>query len=60
MATQWEYKLEESPGTDEFAQYLNDESGEGWDLVTVIDGDGGGSMNRLVFRREITNPTWDQ
>jgi hypothetical protein len=59
MATQWDYKLEESPGTDELAQYLNDESGEGWDLVTVIGGDGG-SINRLVFRRELTNPTWEQ
>ncbi len=59
MATQWEYKLEESPTTD-FAQFLNDESGEGWDLVTVIAGDGGASINRLVFRREVTNPTWAQ
>ena len=58
MAAQREYKLEESPGTNDLAQYLNGESGEGWDLVTVIGSDGG-SMNRLVFRREITNPTWD-
>jgi hypothetical protein len=27
--------------------------------VTVIGGDGG-SINRLVFRRELTNPTWEQ
>ena len=60
MPTQWEYKLEESPGADELAQYLNGESGEGWDLVTVISGDDGGSTNRLVFRREMTNPTWDK
>lgn len=60
MATHWEYRLEESPRTDGLAQYLNDESGESWDLVTVIGGDGGGTMNRLVFRRDVTNPTWDQ
>ena len=60
MVAEWAYKLEESPGTDELAQYLNGESGEGWDLVTVIGGDGGGSMNRLVFRRVTTNPTWEQ
>ena len=46
--------------TTDFAQFLNDESGEGWDLVTVIAGDGGASINRLVFRREVTNPTWAQ
>jgi hypothetical protein len=60
MPAQCEYKLEESPGTDELSQYLNDESEEGWDLVTVIGGDGGRSVDRLVFRREVTNPTWDQ
>ena len=59
MATQWEYKLEQSPASDELTQYLNDESGEGWDLVNVMGGDGG-SVDRLVFRREVTNPTWDQ
>ncbi len=60
MATQWEYKLADSPRTDEFPQYLNDESAEGWDLVTVMSSDGAVSMDRLIFRREITNPTWDQ
>jgi hypothetical protein len=60
MTTQWDYKLEDSRGKDETAQYLNDQSAEGWDLVTVIRSDGGSSMDRLVFRRETTNPTWDQ
>jgi hypothetical protein len=57
MATQWEYKLVESPATAGITQHLNEESAEGWDLVTVISADG---VNRLVFRHEVTNPTWDQ
>ncbi len=61
MASQWEYRLEEmSPDAGSLIQHLNEESGEGWDLVTVIAGDGAGSANRLVFRREVTNPTWDE
>jgi hypothetical protein len=60
MTTQWDYKLEERRGSDEITRYLNDQSAEGWDLVTVISSDGGDSKDRLVFRREITNPTWDQ
>ena len=59
MAPQWEYKQGQSPGSEELTQYLNDESGEGWELVTVLGG-GDGSTDRLVFRREVTNPTWDQ
>ena len=63
MPTQWEYKLEElSPEAATFAQHLNDENAEGWELVTGVaaGGDGGGSLQHLVFRRELTNPTWDQ
>ena len=47
-------------GRGTLVQHLDDESAEGWDLVTVIPGDGAGSHNRLVLRREVTNPTWDQ
>jgi hypothetical protein len=64
MANQLEYKLEElSPDSGTFAQYLNHESVEGWELVTVVEVDGddiGHSVQRLVFRRELTNPTWEQ
>lgn len=52
MAAQWEYKLEERPETNDIAQFLTDESEQGWDLVTVV-------TERLVLRRETTNPTWD-
>jgi hypothetical protein len=62
--TQWEYKLEElGAGAAEVTQRLNDESAEGWDLVTVLpvmDGVEGSSFHRLVFRRKHTNPTWDE
>jgi hypothetical protein len=63
MASQWEYKLELTPNVETFAQQLNDQSEEGWELVTVVgfsDDDGGRSGQRVVFRREVTNPTWDQ
>lgn len=64
MPKQLEYKLEElSPETATFAQYLNEESAEGWELVTVVEVDGdvvGQSRQRLVFRRELANPTWEQ
>jgi hypothetical protein len=64
MAKQLEYKLEQrSSDTDTFAQYLSDESVEGWELVTVMQaegGDGGRPLQRLVFRRELANPTWEQ
>jgi hypothetical protein len=62
MATRWEYKVEQlacEPGT--FAQFLNDESGEGWDLVTVVElGADDVGRSHLVFRRESANPTWEQ
>jgi hypothetical protein len=51
MATQWEYKLENSPETNQLAQFLTNESEQGWDLVTVV-------TEHLVLRREVTNPTW--
>lgn len=61
MASQWEYKLEElDPDAGTFAQHLNDEGGEGWELVTVVDVDAGRSMQHLVFRRELAVPTWDR
>ena len=50
MASQWEYRLEEmSPDAGTVVQHLNDESAEGWDLVTVIAADGASSKNRLVL-----------
>ena len=64
MANQLEYKLEtlsSDPGT--LAKYLNEESAEGWDLVTVMEADGdnvGRSFHKLIFRRELANPTWEQ
>ena len=62
MATQWEYKVEEvAPEAGTFAQFLNDEGGEGWELVTVAElGVDDASRSHLVFRRELANPTWDQ
>lgn len=64
MPTQWEYKLEDLSGEARaITQRLDDESVEGWDLVTVLpaaDDVGTPSTERLVFRREVTNPTWDQ
>lgn len=63
MPTQWEYKLEGLSGEARaITQRLDDESAEGWDLVTVLpaaDEVGGDPTQRLVFRREVTNPTWD-
>ena len=55
--------LELVPEADVFAQLLNDEGQEGWELVTVVElgvDDGGRSMQNLVFRREEANPTWGQ
>ncbi len=63
MANQLEYKLEElSSDSGTLAKYLNEESAEGWDLVTVmeVDGDVGHSLHKLIFRRELANPTWEQ
>lgn len=63
MPTQWEYKLEElSSDVATVTQHLNDESADGWDLVTALpaDSSSASSSQRLVFRREVTNPTWDQ
>jgi hypothetical protein len=61
MATQWEYKLEElGPEARTFAQELNDESGEGWELVTVVElGVDDVGRSHAVFRRELANPTWE-
>jgi len=63
MSTHWEYKLEAS--THELgalAGHLNDESAEGWELVTVIDADSddAGRSLLLIYRRELTNPTWEK
>ncbi len=62
MATQWEYKVEDlAPEPDTFAQHLNDEGGEGWELVTVVElGANGSVRSHLVFRRQLANPTWEQ
>ncbi len=62
MVNQWEYKLEElSLEADTFAQRLNDEGGEGWELVTVVElGADDVGRSHLVFRRESTNPTWEE
>jgi hypothetical protein len=60
MATHWEYRLKAlSPDEGTLAKMLGDEDAEGWELVTVVEtqADDGG---RLVFRRELSNPTWDQ
>ena len=62
MATQWEYKVEGPvPEAGAFAQLLNDEGQEGWELVTAVDlgvDEVGRSMQNLVFRRDLANPTW--
>jgi len=59
-----EYKLEAlNVDLDELSEYLNEQSSDGWELVTVLDGageDGHRSVYRLVFRRDLANPTWDQ
>ena len=47
--TQWEYRLEESPGASKLAAFLDDESTKSWDLVAVIE-------DRLVLRRKVPNP----
>jgi hypothetical protein len=64
MANELEYKLEElSLDSSALAQYLNHESAQGWELVTVVEVDGadiGQSLQHLVFRRERANPTWEQ
>ena len=61
MPTHLEYKLEAlSLDIDTLADYLSNQSSEGWELVTVVDAQAGGSMQRLIFRRELGNPTWDQ
>ena len=62
MANQWEYKVEElAPEAGTFAQHLNDEGGEGWELVTAVElGADDVGRSHLVFRRELTNPTWEQ
>ncbi len=60
MASQWEYKLEElRPEASTFAQSLNDEGGQGWELVTVV-GLSADDVQHLVFRRELANPTWER
>ena len=61
MANQWEYKVEElAPEAGTFAQHLNDEGGEGWELVTAVElGADDVGRSHLVFRRELTNPTWE-
>ena len=60
MGTHWEYKLKPlNPDVGTQVEMLRDEGAEGWELVTMVEtevDDGG----RLVFRRELSNPTWDQ
>ena len=62
MATQWEHKVEAPvPERGAFAQLLSHESQEGWELVTAVElgvDDAGRSLQNLVFRRELANPTW--
>jgi hypothetical protein len=61
VAGQWEYKLEvSSADTASLTKRLNEESADGWDLVTVFAVGGESSPLRLVFRHELTNPTWNQ
>ena len=62
MATQWEYKVDKlGPEAGTFAQYLNDEGEEGWELVTVVElGVDDVGRSHAVFRRELTNPTWER
>lgn len=66
MPSQWEYKLEELSPAEEaklLAEHLNGESADGWDLVTVLpasDDTRAQTTVRLVFRRELANPTWSQ
>jgi hypothetical protein len=61
MPAHLEYKLEAlSLEVDKLADYLNEQSKNGWEFVTVLEVQAGGSMHRLIFRRELTNPTWDQ
>jgi hypothetical protein len=62
MAAQWEYKVEElGAETGAFAQYLNDEGGGGWELVTVVElGVDDVGLPHAVFRRELANPTWER
>jgi hypothetical protein len=60
MATHWEYKLKPlSPDMGTPVEMRSDEDAEGWEPVTAVEteADDGG---RLVFRRELSNPTWDQ
>ena len=48
--------------TDDWELASGDESRGGW-VVTVVglgDDDGGRSIQRVVFRREISKPTWDE
>jgi hypothetical protein len=64
MATSWEYKLEELTfDATTVVERLNEESEEGWNLVTTVEVCGDNvkrSLLRLIFRREVTNATWDQ
>lgn len=64
MAAQWEYKVEElGPEMDAFAQHLNDQGAEGWELVTEVELVSrrlDRSVQHLVFRRELANPTWER
>ena len=63
MATRWEYKLKVSTvGVDALTQHLTDEGAEGWEIVTAVnaDSDDTGPSVHLIFRRDVTNPTWDQ
>ncbi len=56
MANQLEYKLEElSPDADTLAQYLNNESAEGWELVTVVEGDGDNIDRPLTTSSSVGN-----
>jgi hypothetical protein len=60
MAPNWEYKLEPpSPDVGTLTEMLSNEDAEGWELVTVV-GTESDDVGRLVFRRELSNPTWSQ
>ena len=56
----WEYKLEPlGPDVGTLADVLSDEGAQGWELVTVVQLEDD-SARRLIFRRELTNPTWGE
>jgi hypothetical protein len=61
MPRHLEYKLEAlSLDVDKLADYVDDQIRDGWELVTVVAARVGGTMQRLIFRRELATPPWTQ